>query len=148
MAMPLASDYREFLSLLNSAQIEYLIVGGFAVAAYAHPRSTGDIGIWVAACPETAAALMGVLRAFGFGDAGATETLLATPDKVIRMGVPPVRIELLTGLSGVEFGACWPRRVHVDFDGLKAFVIQIDDLRTNKRAAGRMKDLADIEALE
>ena len=113
-----------------------------------HPRATGDIDIWVAACPETAAALMGVLHAFGFGNAGATETLLATPDTVIRMGVPPVRIELLTGISGAEFGECWPRRVIVGFDGLKAPVIHIDDLRTNKRAAGRMKDLADLEALE
>ncbi len=147
MEMPLAPDFREFLSLLNSAGIEYLLVGGFAVAAHGHPRATGDLDLWVPTTKQTASSLLQVLETFGFGDAGATTALLMEPNRVIRMGVPPVRIELLTGVSGVSFEGCWRRRMVLDLGGLEVPVISRADLIQNKRCAGRAKDAADLEAL-
>jgi predicted nucleotidyltransferase len=147
MDLPLPPDFKEFLRLLNSEKIEYLLVGGYAVAHYGYPRPTGDLDIWVAVHPDTAVKLVAVLRAFGFGSAGATPSVFLTPGKVIRMGLPPVRIELLTGISGVVFNEAFARRVSAVIDGVEVSVISRDDLIANKAAAGRAKDLNDLEHL-
>ena len=99
----LPPDFSEFLRLLNEYQVEYLLVGGYAVGYYGYPRATGDIDLWIATHPDNAERVVQVLEAFGFGGAGASAELFQQPDQVIRMGNPPLRIELLTSISGVDF---------------------------------------------
>jgi hypothetical protein len=147
MAQPLPPDFKEFLALLNSERVEYLIVGGYAVSYYGYPRPTGDMDIWVAIHPDNASKLVSALSKFGFGDAGATRELFMTPGRIVRMGVPPVRIEVLNSVSGVEFAACRSRRVDTELDGVPVSIIARDDLVANKLAAGRQKDLNDVEHL-
>lgn len=144
--MPLPHDFKEFLQLLNSEKIEYLIVGGYAVAFHGYPRPTGDLDIWVAVSPANSQKIAAVLQRFGF--AAASPSIFAQPGKVVRMGVPPVRLEILTAISGVEFQACFNRRVAATLDGIPANIIARDDLIQNKRAARRHKDLNDVDELE
>lgn len=144
--MPLPPDFKEFLALLNSARIEYLVIGGYAVAFHGHPRPTGDLDIWVAVHPDTARQLADVCQRFGF--TAATPEAFAEAGRVIRMGNPPVRLEVITGISGVAFGECHARGIEATMDGVPVRVISLADLIANKRAAGRHKDLSDVEALE
>ena len=148
MDLPLPPDFKEFLALLNSEKIEYLVVGGYAVGYHGYPRPTGDLDVWIAMDPDNAARLVGALAKFGFGAAGATRELFLTPGRVVRMGVPPVRIEVLSSISGVEFAACRARQVDAMIDGVPVRVISRQDLIANKRAAGRGKDLDDLKHLE
>lgn len=147
MDLPLPPDFKEFLRLLNSATIDYLVVGGYAVGYHGYPRPTGDLDIWVAVRPDNAAKLVGALAKFGFADAGATEALFLEPGRVVRMGVPPVRIELLTSVSGVGFAECAARKVDAVLDGVPVAIIGRDDLIANKLAAGRDRDRDDVSRL-
>lgn len=147
MATPLPQDFREFLKLCNDHRLEYLLVGGYAVCAHGYVRPTGDLDIWIAIGPANAAKAVETLRAFGFGSAHPTPDLLMQRGRIVRMGVQPVRIEILNDLSGVDFAACVASAVVVDFDGLKVPVISRRDLITNKKAAGRFKDLNDVQQL-
>lgn len=148
METQLSDDFKEFLQLLNSEKIEYLIVGGYAVSYYGYPRPTGDLDIWIAIHPENAAKLISALTQFGFGSAGATPDLFLTPGRVVRMGRPPLRIEILSSISGVGFADCYRRRVQAELGGMTVDMIARDDLVTNKRAAGRAKDQNDLEHLD
>jgi predicted nucleotidyltransferase len=132
----LPSDFKEFLKLLNSRAVEYLVVGGYAVNYYGYPRATGALD---------AARVAGVLNEFGFSQAGAEAFL--NPSTIVRMGVPPLRIEILTSISGVAFSECFDRRLVTEIDGVRVNLIDADSLKINKRAAGRLKDLADLEEL-
>jgi hypothetical protein len=142
----LNSDFKEFAELLNANAVEYLVVGGYALAAHGHPRYTGDIDFWVSHDPANIERLLKVLQAFGFGSLGLTAADFDA-DTVVQLGQPPRRIDLLTKLDGVDFASCWRRRETVTFDGLSLNLIGLDDFKTNKRAAGRAQDLADLEAL-
>ena len=147
METPLPPDFREFLSLLNSEKVEYLVVGGYAVSYHGYPRPTGDLDVWIAVDPANAERISSALTKFGFAqDAGAAEAFLER-DRIFRMGVPPVRIEVLTGATGVRFSDCYARRVVAHVDGMQVSVISKEDLLVNKRAAGRHKDLNDVEQL-
>lgn len=143
----LPPDFKEFLKLLNSAGIEYLLIGGYAVGYYGYPRTTGDMDVWLATHPTNAQKVTRVLHDFGFRSEDVTDHLFQQPDKIIRMGVPPVRIELLTGISGVNFDECYQRRRIGELDGVPVSFISLADLKTNKQAAGRTKDLNDLEHL-
>ncbi len=143
----LAPDFKEFLRLLRSAKIRYLLVGGYAVGHYGYPRATGDLDIWVAIDRGNAEALVEVLRNFGFDVPELSVALLQQPRRVIRMGVPPMRIELLTGIDGVVFDECFARRATTEIDDVEVDIISLEDLKTNKRAAGRHQDLDDLEKL-
>lgn len=147
MATRLPDDFREFLRLCNDHRLEYLLVGGYAVGAHGYSRPTGDIDIWIAISRVNAAKGVEVLRAFGFASAHPTPELLMERGKIVRMGIPPFRIEILNDLSGVDFAACVASAVAVDFDGLMVPVISRRDLITNKKAAGRLKDLNDVQQL-
>lgn len=147
MDTPLPHDFKEFLALLDSAKIEYLLVGGYAVGFHGYPRPTGDLDIWIAMTPSNAEKLVPVLASFGFASAGATPDLFLHPGRVVRMGVPPVRIEILTSISGVEFDGCRSRSVLTTIDGTPVRIIGREDLIANKRAAARPKDLNDLEHL-
>ena len=148
MDLPLPQDFKEFLVLLNSEKIEYLLVGGYAVSFHGYPRPTGDLDIWVAMNPDNATKLVSALNKFGFAGVGANEELFLTPGRVVRMGVPPVRIEVLNSISGVDFAACRVRRIHAVIDGVPVPLISREDLLINKRAAGRDKDLNDLKHLQ
>ena len=140
-------DFKEFAELLNAQGVEYLLVGGYALAAYGHPRYTGDIDFWVSTAPDNIQRLLKTLIAFGFALQGLRADDFGR-DTVIQLGHAPYRIDLLSGIDGVEFDACWSRRETVDFDGVTLNLIALDDFKANKRAVGRAKDLADLQALE
>lgn len=144
----LPPDFKEFLKLLNSENVEYLLIGGYAVGHYGYPRATGDMDVWIAVSPTNAAAMVRVLRQFGFrADSVSAQSFLAE-NKVIRIGVPPVRIDVITRVEGVEFGQCFGNRAVAQLDGVEVNLINLDDLRINKRAMGRPKDLDDLEHLQ
>jgi hypothetical protein len=133
--------------LLNSNQVEYLLVGGYAVGYHGYPRATADMDIWVAANPQNGEKLVIVLKEFGFNLPELSPELFTDKNKVIRMGVPPIRIELITSIDGVSFAECYMNRVQDELDGEKVNLIDLEHLKINKRASGRYKDLNDLEHL-
>jgi predicted nucleotidyltransferase len=148
MATPtLARDFKEFLKLLNSNNVEYLLIGGYAVGIYGYIRTTNDLDIWVSVSPENAARIEQVLREFGFAAAALTSDLFLAPNNIVRMGVPPIRIELLTSISGVQFETCYAEKEMVRIEEMLVPVISLARLRENKAASGRAKDLADLQNL-
>ena len=142
----LPPDFKEFLKLLNSSEVDYLLIGGYAVNYYGYPRATADMDIWIGIDPGNSQKMAAVLNDFGFPQ--AEEKIFRETGKIIRMGVPPLRIEVLTSISGVEFLQAFPRRTRVNLDGVPVNLISLDDLKANKRMSGRLKDLADLEQLE
>lgn len=144
----LSRDFKEFIELLNSKNVEYLIVGGYALAAHGHPRYTGDIDIWISNQPSNVQRVLAALSDFGFGALGLCAEDFRDIGNVIQLGYPPGRIDLLTGIDGVEFNACYARRESVELSGVCLPLIALEDFKINKRASGRLKDLADLEALD
>lgn len=132
---------------MNSAGVEYLLVGGYAVAWHGYPRATGDLDVWIAVSQENAARLVKTLTKFGFDLAALRPEIFLQPHKVIRMGYPPFRIEIITSASGCRFDECRQRAVQTVLEDIPVFIIGLEDLKTNKRAAGRHKDLDDLEHL-
>ncbi len=143
----LPPDFKEFLRLLAESRVEYLVVGGYAVAYYGHPRATGDMDIWIRMSEANALATERVLKSFGFDLPEVDAALFMRPDQVIRMGNPPLRLEILTTIDGVEFSECYERRIVSDIDGVPIVFIALEDLKKNKRAAGRPQDLSDLDRL-
>lgn len=143
----LPQDFKEFLNLLNSHGVDYLLVGGFAVAFHGYPRFTGDIDVWVAVSQDNAEKLVATLKAFGFDVAGLSSEIFLDPRRMTRLGREPMKIEILNSVSGLDFPSARARAVVADFDGLNVPVISLADLRTNKLASGRAKDLADLDNL-
>lgn len=144
----LNQDFKEFIQSLNANNVRYLVVGGYAVAVHGHPRYTKDIDIWIAMDEENARRMVSALQDFGFGSLGLKPDDFLTPDQIIQLGYPPARIDLLTTLAGVEFETCYASRVEVVLDGVPVSFIDIENLKKNKRAAGRPQDLADLKNLE
>jgi predicted nucleotidyltransferase len=143
----LPNDFKEFLRSLNSHGVEYLLVGGYAVGYYGYPRATADMDIWVSPASGNAKILLAALNAFGFKQPELTSDALSRENQIIRMGVPPLRIEILTSITGVRFENAYARRRSVDFDGIPVSLIGLEDLKENKRACGRHKDMDDLEHL-
>ena len=143
----LSRDFREFLQFLNEHAVEYLLIGGHAVALHGYPRATSDLDVWVGVSEENARRLTKALQQFGFDLPEVTPALFLQPNRIIRMGVPPNRIEIQTGIDGVQFSDCYPRRVTMELNQVRVCVISSEDLKTNKRASGRNKDLADLDEL-
>ena len=143
----LNQDFKEFIELLNAAEVRYLVVGGYAVALHGYPRYTKDIDIWIERSTQNAERLLSALERFGFGSLGLTVADFLEPDQVIQLGYPPRRIDLLTSLSGVSFEPCYAARVEVTLDGVTVPFISLEHLKMNKRASGRYRDLADLESL-
>jgi hypothetical protein len=141
-------DFKEFLQLLNSKKIEYLVVGGYAVGYHGYPRATGDMDIWVAINEQNAMKLVEALKDFGFDPPELQKDLFLKQKKVIRMGIPPMRLEILTSIDGVDFMTCFNNRIVADFGDFEINFISKDDLLINKRASGRPQDLVDFEKLQ
>lgn len=149
MAIELPNDFSEFLRLLNDKGVRYLLIGGYAVAYHGYPRATNDLDIWVAIAPENASRIVQTLEEFGFGSSDLSVELFLKENSIVRMGLPPMRIEILTTISGVTFEECYRGRVEVEgmLGETEAILISLDDLKRNKRASGRYKDLDDLEHL-
>lgn len=144
MTIRLQADLKEFLSLLASNKVEYLLIGGYAVGYYGYPRPTGDMDIWVAMTPENAERLV---RTFADFAVSVTAEKFLEENSVVRMGVPPFRLEVLTTIDGVDFKECYQGRNRAKIDGVDVDLIGLSDLRKNKAASGRLKDLSDLENL-
>jgi hypothetical protein len=143
----LPPDFKGFLKLLNEYKVEYLVIGGYAVAYHGYPRATADIDIWIAVHPQNAARVVSALKAFGFNFPELSAELFLKVGQIIRLGVPPVRIEIATGISGVNFAECYAARVVDVLDDVEVNLISLAHLKANKKAAGRYKDLDDLENL-
>lgn len=145
----LPPDFKEFLKLLNSKQVEYLLVGGYAVGYHGYSRATADIDIWIAINSVNAHKVAQAIHEFlGFEVEGATPELFLQENKIARMGVPPFRIEVLTTISGVRFEECYAERVVDTLDDVEVPLISLKHLKVNKQASGRLKDLNDLEHLD
>jgi predicted nucleotidyltransferase len=143
----LPADFRDFLRLLNSRQVEYLLIGGYAVCYHGYYRNTVDIDFWIAVNPENAAKMAGLIREFGFNVPELSDQLFLQTGRIIRMGAEPTRIEVLTQISGCDFSDCYARRVKGTLDGVPVNIISLPDLITNKLSSGRLKDLNDVRKL-
>lgn len=145
MGLSLPQDFKEFLSLLRSHGVRYLLIGGHAVAYYGYPRATGDLDVWIAVDPENAARTVDAIREFGFDTPQLSAGFFLEDRSMVRMGEPPLRIEVLTVVSGIDFDEAYSERESVILDGEEVSVISLRDLLRNKRASGRPKDLADLD---
>ena len=145
--MEIQSDFKELLELFNKQQVEYLIVGGYALAFHGVPRATGDLDLWIRPVAENARRLLQALALFGFDAVGLSEGDFTSEGKVVQLGVPPVRIDLLTSLSGVTWEQAAANRRSGTLGGQPVEFIGRSDFIANKKATGRTRDLADLEAL-
>lgn len=143
----LPPDFKEFLSSLNAHHVEYLLIGGYAVNYHGYPRATADMDIWVAVHPANADKIVAALREFGFDSRDLSPELFLRPGQIVRLGLPPVRIEIATTISGVDFAECYAARVTDTLDGIPVSIIGLEHLKRNKKASGRHQDLADLEHL-
>lgn len=147
MEIELPNDFKDFLRLLNSNQVEYLLIGGYAVGYHGYPRATNDLDVWVAIHDKNAERLVDVMQSFGFSVPELSKALFLQEKQIVRMGVPPMRIEILTSISGVAFDECYADRILDEVDGISINLIDLEHLKQNKKASGRYKDLNDLENL-
>lgn len=147
MDLQLPPDFKEFLKLLKEHNVQYLLIGGYAVGYHGYARATDDMDIWVAIHPDNAQKLVSALKAFGLNDPSLTPELFLQKPKIIRMGFPPMRLEITTSISGVEFEECYQTRIVDTLDGIEVNLIDLEHLKKNKQASGRAKDIADLENL-
>ena len=143
----LPPDFKEFLKLLKGYNVRYLLIGGYAVGYHGYPRATADMDIWVAIHPDNANNIVSVLKEFGFAAPELAPQLFLKEKQIIRMGVPPVMLEICTSISGVEFNTCYEKRIVTELDGVEVNLISLNDLKANKKASGRSKDITDLEKL-
>ncbi len=148
MAIRLENEFQEFLKSLNRNSVRYLLIGGYAVILNGHVRNTNDLDICVSSEPDNAERILLALREFGFDTPTLDSSLFTRPRSVVRMGFPPLKIEILNYLEGSDFEEAYSKRKLVKLDDLEISLINIDDLILNKKAVGRLQDLADVEQLE
>lgn len=133
--------------MLHAKQVEYLLIGGYAVGYHGYPRATVDMDIWIALRPDNAEKVVAALNEFGFHSPALTKELFLEENRIVRMGVPPLRLEITTTISGVDFDECYDERVSDAIDGVLVNLINLRHLKANKKASGRPKDLNDLENL-
>ena len=146
--MKLQEDLREFVALLLSLGVDFVVVGGHAVAFHGYPRLTDDLDLLVRPSPENGERVFDAIRQFGFGDIGISPEDFLAPDRVIQLGRPPNRIDLLTNIYGVTIEEIWRSRVPASLDGLAVMMIGREALVLNKRATARPQDLVDADKIE
>ena len=144
----LAKDFRDLLHVFVAHEVRFLVVGAYALAVLGRPRATGDLDVWIEPTAENALRAHAALREFGAPLDELRPADLARPGIIFQIGLPPLRIDILTVIDGVAFETAWPHRLAADFDGVTASVIGRADFLTNKRATGRLKDRADAERLD
>jgi hypothetical protein len=141
-------DFIDFIELLNLYNVDYMVVGAHALSFHGRPRHTGDLDIWIKPSHENAGKMVKVLVDFGFGSLGLTESDFLRQNYVTQLGYPPLRIDILNSISGVDFDEANANKIVGDVDGLVVNFINIPEFIKNKQASGRKKDLGDIESLE
>lgn len=147
--MELDQDFKEFIELLNKHGIEYLLIGGYAVALHGYIRTTVDIDFWIRKSKTNAEKMVNVLEEFGFASLQLTASDFEKDDVIIQLGYPPHRIDILTSPEGVIFDECYPKKLTVETkDGVKIHYIDLENLKKNKLAAGRSRDIADLDNLK
>jgi predicted nucleotidyltransferase len=144
----LNQDFKEFIQSLNDNKVKYLVVGGYAVAVHGHPRYTKDIDIWIQGSDENANSLIKAIEQFGFGSLGLKKEDFLEQDQIVQLGYAPNRIDLISHADGVDFETCYPDHIEVDIEGVHVNFIDLENLKKNKKASGRLQDLADLEKLE
>ena len=148
MELELPQDFKELFEYLNANKVEYLLLGGYAVIAHGYVRNTSDIDVVVSDGAENARRLISALSDFGFGETELKIELFTEPDSVVRMGVEPLKIEILNYLKGVDFAEAYSRRKSVQVEDILVDIISLTDLLANKRAVARPKDIVDADELE
>jgi hypothetical protein len=143
-----SQDFVDLLCAFADRRVEYLVVGAHALAAHGHVRATKDLDVWIRPSWENAARVYRALAAFGAPLSGIEEADFATPGTVVQIGVAPFRIDILTKIDGVEFDEAWDQKISTIFGAIPVYVLSREHLIRNKRASGRLQDLADIERLE
>ncbi len=146
--MEAQQDFKELLALFNAHKIDHIIVGGYALAFHGAPRTTGDIDILVKPDAANAKRIIAALNEFGFESVGLVPTDFKNPQKVVQLGVPPVRVDIITSLTGVSWKEAWAGKISGHYGNLPVYYLGRQQFLSNKKAIGRKKDLADIEALE
>jgi hypothetical protein len=146
--MELNRDFSEFIASCVAHDVRFMIVGGYAVAAHGHPRFTKDLDVWIWIDEQNANRLVAALDDFGFGSVGLTAHDFLEEGMVVQLGYPPKRIDIITQVDGVEFDPCWEHHIDVEIGGQLVPFISVEDLLTNKKASGRLQDLADAAAIE
>ena len=147
MAKMLPSDFKEFLKLLNEHKVKYLLIGGYAVGYHGYPRATNDIDVWIENSQDNSQNILSAIKEFGFDVPELTADLFKNNKNIIRMGKAPMRIEVIIDIDGVEFNKCYKNRITAKIDGINVDIISLPDLKSNKKASGRNKDLADLDYL-
>ena len=145
--MELSQDFKEFIQLLNAHKVEYLVVGGYAVTIHGFPRTTGDIDFWIKPYGDNSQRIVKTLIDFGFGSLDINQEDFLREDSVVQLGFPPNRIDILTGVSGLEFDECYEARKVVMYEGEKINFISLHHLKINKKQTGRDKDNLDLKNL-
>jgi len=145
--MEVQQDFKELLKFFNAHKVEYVVVGGYALAFHGAPRYTGDIDILVKPDEENAQRVLNALEEFGFGSVGLKKTDFMYQNTVVQLGVPPVRVDIITSISGVSWDEAFEGRAAGKYGDITVYYIGRDQFIENKRAIGRRKDLADLEAL-
>jgi hypothetical protein len=148
VTIDLATDFRDLLRSFVDREVRFLVVGGYALAVHGRPRATGDLDLWIDATHENAERALAALRDFGAPLRDLTREDLTRPGTVFQIGVPPLRIDILTSATGLTFAPAWVDRTEAEFEGVRFPVIGRQHLLANKRALGRAQDLADLERLE
>ena len=146
--MKKSEDFKEFIELLNKNKCRYLIVGGYALSFHSRPKYTEDIDFWIDPQTENAKRIIKVLKEFGFEQLDITTADLTHPDRVIQLGHPPLRIDLLTSVDGLDFETAYKNKVKVNYFGIETAIISRNDLILNKKSSGRKKDLSDLDWIE
>ena len=144
----LNQDLKEFIALLNHHNVQYIVIGGYALAFHGHPRYTKDIDIWIDAKEDNAKRVLDALRDFGFGSVNLDIQDFISEENIIQLGYPPNRIDILTSAKGVVFGDCISSSHLIMIGDLEVRFLDIQNLILNKQQTGRLQDLADVEALE
>jgi Nucleotidyltransferase of unknown function (DUF6036) len=146
--IPLHSDFSAFLKLLSERDVRYLIVGGYAVGFHGYVRATADLDIWVPQDAGNSERLVDAIRNFGFDLPELKPALFLHPSRMVRMGLPPIQIEIATSILGVDFDDCYGERIDSNWDDIVVHFISLEKLKVAKRASGRMQDLTDLQRLD
>jgi hypothetical protein len=143
----LPREFKEFIALLNAEKVDYLLIGGWALALHGHPRYTGDMDIWIRPTLENAEAMIRVLRQFGFSSKKFDPEAFIKEENIFRFGFPPMQVDIINTIPGVDFASCYENRLVVEAESVPINVIGLDDFKKNKIASGRPKDITDADSV-
>jgi predicted nucleotidyltransferase len=146
--MILAQDFEDFVKLLNLYKVEYMVVGGYALAFHGKPRHTGDLDIWINISVENAEKMLKVVKDFGLGSLGFTQDDFLKEGFITQIGYPPLRIDILNNIDGVEFNQAYKNKLSIDLDNIKVDYIGLGDFIKNKQSTGRARDLTDVKEIK